>query len=302
MIVVVGASGTLGPLLIPLLVRHGEPVRVVTRDPESTGRKLSGVQIVGGDVTRSADALRAVQGARVVVSAITGFASPSGVRAVDVNGNRNLASAAAAAGVEQFVLLSVAHAAADHPIALFRAKFEAEQTIRASGVDWTIIRSSAYLETWLGLIGGPLMSTGKTLVFGSGRNPINFASAVDVARFVDLAIADPAMRGRVVDVPGPQNLTLDDLVRITEIASGRAGRVSHSPRAIMRLLSRALQPINGMRAGQIGAALVMDTRDMTMDGPAVRAAYPLIPMTTASIVAERLFGAQSAEVTRPLTT
>jgi len=302
MIVVAGASGTLGPLLIPLLVGRGEPVRVVTRDPAAAGRKLSGVELVAGDVTRPGEARRAVEGARVVVSAITGFASPAGLQAVDVEGNRTLADAAAAAGVEQLVLLSVAQASADHPMALFRAKFAAEQAVRASGVGWTMIRPAAYLETWLGLIGGPLVANGKTLVFGRGGNPINFVSALDVARFVDLAIADPSFRGKVVEVPGPENLTLDQLVEITGAASGRSGRVSHTPRTVMRLLSIALRPVNRMQAGQIGAALLMDTRDMTIDGPAVRAAYPSIPMTTAAVVAERLFGVHAGQLVQPTTT
>jgi hypothetical protein len=46
-----------------------------------------------------------------------------------------------------------------------------------------------------------------------------------------------------------------------------------------------------MRAGQVGTALFVDTRDMAFDGRAVRAAYPSIPMTTAATVAGRLFGA-----------
>lgn len=302
MIVVAGASGTLGPLLVPLLVGRGETVRVVTRDPDGAGRKLSGVELIGGDVTRVEDARRAVEGARVVVSAITGFASPAGLHGVDVEGNRILAHAAARAGVEQFVLLSVAQAAADHSMALFRAKFAAEQAVRASSVGWTMIRPTAYLETWLGLIGGPLVAKGKTLVFGRGRNPINFVSALDVAHFVDLAIADPSFRGKVVEVPGPENLTLDQLVEIIQTVYGRSGRVSHTPRAVMRLLSIALRPIDRTRAGQIAAALVMDTRDMTMDGLGVRAAYPSIPMTTAATVAERLFGATAERVVQPATT
>jgi len=297
MIVVAGASGTLGPLLVPLLVAHGEPVRVTTRNPAAVADKLSGAELMAGDVTRPDDARRAVEGARVVVSAITGFASPAGLEAVDVEGNRILAQAAAAAGVERFVLLSVAQASADHPMALFRAKFAAEQAVRASGLAWTMIRPSAYLETWLGLIGGPLVQTGKTIVFGRGRNPINFVSASDVARFVDLAITDESLRGRLINVPGPENLTLDRLVEISEHASGRTGRVTHTPRAAMRLLSVALRPLDRMRAGQIGAALYMDTHEMTMDGATDRAAYPTIPMTTAETVAKSLFGATAADVT-----
>ncbi len=132
MIVVAGATGTLGPLLVPLLVARGEPVRVVTRDPER-GRRFDGVEVVGADVCTPEGAREAVAGARVVISAITGFASPAGVRAVDERGNSLLASAAADAGVERFILVSVAQAAPDHPIELFRAKAAAEAAVRSSG-------------------------------------------------------------------------------------------------------------------------------------------------------------------------
>jgi uncharacterized protein YbjT (DUF2867 family) len=290
MIVVAGASGTLGRFLVPLLASRDEQIRVVTRDPAGASSAFAGVELMRGDVTQPEDARRAVAGARVVVSAITGFGSAAGVKAVDAEGNRTLVQAAAAAGVEQFVLLSVGGASADHPIPLFRAKFAAQEAVRASGMAWTIIRPSAYLETWLGIIGGPLVAQGKTLVFGRGENPINFISALDVARFVSVAISDPAMRGRVVDAVGPANLTLNQLVGITERASGRTGRVSHSPRAVMRLLSVALRPINGMRAGQVQAALAMDTRTMALDCEAAHPADATQPLGEAADVAARMFG------------
>ena len=289
MIVVVGASGTLGPLLVPLLVARGEAVRVVTRDPKGAAGRLTGVELMSGDVTRPDDARRAVEGARVVVSAITGFGSPGGVKAVDEDGNRTLAKAASTAGVEQFVLLSVGGASADHAIPLFRAKFAAEEAVRASGIAWTIIRPSAYLETWLGIIGGPLVSTDKTLVFGRGENPINFVSALDVARFVDRAVGDPTWRGQVVEVAGRENLSLNQLVEIVRRVSGRTGRISHTPRAAMRLLSVVLRPINRMRAGQIQAALVMDTTNMALDSHAAHSADPSIPLSEAADVAARMF-------------
>jgi uncharacterized protein YbjT (DUF2867 family) len=299
MIVVAGGTGTLGRSLIPLLTGEGLPVRVVTRDVNTAARVLPGVDAVAADVTRPDDARRAVAGADVVVSAITGFASPAGVEAVDAAGNRVLADVCRAARIRHFVLLSVMGAAADHPLALFRAKFAAEEAVRRSGVSATIIRPSPYLETWLGLVGSPLVSSGKTVVFGRGRNPINFVSALDVARFVELAICDPALVGQTIDVPGPENLTLEDLVAITRTASGSSGAVSHAPRAVLRFLSVALRPIQPMRAGQVATALAMDTHDMAVDGESVRSRFPTIPMTTAATVASTLFGRQGAEVDRP---
>ncbi|MDQ6682281.1 MAG: SDR family oxidoreductase [Chloroflexota bacterium] len=290
LIAVAGATGTLGPLLVAVLQARGLGVRVVTRNAAAARRKVPGLDVVEADIATRDEAIRALRGASVVVSAISGFASKGGVRAVDLEANRTLAGAARAVGVEHFVLLSVSGASADHPIELFRMKHAAEEAVRACGVPWTIIRPSAYLETWLGLVGGPLVEKGKTLVYGRGRNPINFVSAGDVARFVELAITDPSLRGRSIEVPGPQNLTLDELVVIVQRATGLTGKVSHAPTPIMRILSVALRPLDPMRAGQIATAVVMDSRDMTLDGASAREAYPSIPMTSAEEVAERLFG------------
>jgi uncharacterized protein YbjT (DUF2867 family) len=287
MIVVVGASGTLGRLLVARLGVRGEAVRAVARhlDRSSLPDDVDGLEL---DITSAEGAAAAVRGARVIVSAITGFASPEGVEGIDAEGNRHLAQAAAAEGVEHFVLLSVARAAADHPIPLFRAKWAAEQALQASGVPWTIVRPTAYLETWLGLVGAPLVTQGKTMVFGSGRNPINFVSARDVAAVVERVIVDPGYLGRVVDIPGPENLTLEELATVAGSAAGRRGRVSHLPRVAMRVLSIALRPVDATRAGQIATALVMDTRSMAVD-PATRS-IPDLPMTRAADVAGQLFG------------
>ncbi len=304
MIAVVGATGTLGPLLVAVLRSRAIPVRVITRNAAAARVRLAGVDVDEADIEEADiamrdQAIRALRGASVVVSAVSGFGSKGGVRMVDLEANRTLAGAARAVGVEHFVLLSVSGASADHPIELFRMKHAAEEAVRACGVPWTIIRPSAYLETWLGLVGGPLVEKGKTLVFGRGRNPINFVSASDVARFVELAITDPSLRGRSIEVPGPENLTADELVTIVQRVTGLTGRVSHAPTPIMRLLSVALRPLDPMRAGQIATAVVMDSLDMTVDGASVRAAYPSIPMTSAGEVAQRLFGARRQPMGRP---
>ena len=91
---------------------------------------------------------RAVDGADVVVSAVHGFAGPGGVSpaSVDRDGNRHLVDAAVRAGAT-VILMSVVGAAPDSPMELFRMKYAAEQHLRARGTPWTIVRSTAFLET-----------------------------------------------------------------------------------------------------------------------------------------------------------
>jgi len=261
MILVAGGTGTLGTVLTAGLLQRGTQVRVLTR----SGTELSDdVEGVVGDVRSPDDAARAVQGARAVVSVVTGFGPVRGIttRGVDLEGNRTLFAAAREAGIEHFVLLSVHEASPDHPIELFRMKYAAEQELRASGLAWTIVRPTAYLETWVRLLCGPLVEKGKTRVFGRGQNPINFVSVRDVARVVEQALLDPEQRGQAIEVAGPENLTMNAVVETFLAETGASGSVRHVPRAAMRAGSVVLRAFNPSLAALISAALVMDTRDM----------------------------------------
>ena len=299
MILIAGGTGTLGGHLLPLLSARGLDVRLFARHANTTGMADAvgdDVQLITGDVRDPAALRPALDGIDTVVSAITGFGGPGalGTRAVDRDGNLALIEAARQAGVRHVVLLSVHQAGPNHPIGLFRDKWAAEEALRSSGLDWTIVRPTAYLETWLGLVGGPLIATGRTRIFGRGRNPINFVAAGDVARFVDMAIVDPGLRGTALEVPGPENLTLDQLADVVESVSRRHGSRQHLPPIAMRLASAVMRRPNPVLAAQIHAARVMDQRDMSVDGLALRAAFPSIPSTTARDVAVRLFGSSTS--------
>jgi uncharacterized protein YbjT (DUF2867 family) len=281
-IIVAGGSGTLGTRLLALLGDRGLDLRILTRDPDKARSLVRNeVEIEPGDVTDAATLERAVAGARTVVSAITGFGPARDVsaRTVDWQGNANLIRAARAAGVEHFILLSVCQAAPDHPIELFRMKYRAEEELRASGLAWTIIRPTAYMETWVHVLGDPLLQTGSTRVFGRGENPINFVSADDVAGFVDLAVMDQAMRGATVDAGGPENLTMSQVVETFQAVTGARGKVSHVPLPMLRVMSSLMKPFNPTMAGLARASVVMDTRDMTLDASETRSRYPSVALT-----------------------
>jgi uncharacterized protein YbjT (DUF2867 family) len=298
MILIAGGTGTLGRRLAPLLTARGESVRVLARHAGAADTTPSGgrLEMVAGDI-RDPVALRAaLAGVDTVVSAVTGLGGRDalGTKKVDRDGNRGLIAAAREARVGQFVLLSVHQAGPSHPIELFQDKWAAEELLRASGLEWTIVRPTAYLETWLTLIGQPLVTTGRTRIFGTGHNAINFVSAADVARLVDLSCTDLGMRGTVVEAPGPMNLTLDQLAETVESVSGRVGVKQHLSPAMLRVAAAVTRLVNPVMSAQIRTAIVMNERDMTVDGPTIRARYPSIPMTTAAAVAAQLFGAREA--------
>ena len=281
MILVAGGTGTLGAHVVRLALAQGHAVRVLTRDPRRARALPAAVEVMTGDVREATNLAAAVNGCEAVVSAVHGFAGPGAVspEAIDRDANRALVRAAASAGVARFVLVSVFGAAPDHPMSLHRAKYAAEQAVRASGVSFTIVRSTAFLETWLALIGGPLATKGEALVFGPGLNPINLVSARDVAALVVLSLGDKALRNQLVEIGGPENLAFVTLAQCLIEASGKPGRIKHVPLKVLRAMSVLARPFFPAFARQARAAVVMNTNDMTYD-PSSRARFPSLPNTT----------------------
>ncbi|MEW6420552.1 MAG: SDR family oxidoreductase [Deinococcota bacterium] len=292
MILLAGGTGTLGRQVVRLLTARGLSVRVLTRDPaRAEPLQDAPVEVVSGDVRDPEAVARAMRGVRTVVSAVHGFTGtgPDNPRTVDDQGNLNLIRAAGRAAADHFVLISVQGAAADHPLELFRMKYQAEQDLRASGLPWTIIRPTAFMETWAKLVGEPLLRTGRTVIFGRGLNPINFVSAHDVARLVDLAVVDPALRGAVIEIGGPENLSFRQVVETFQQVTGRPGQVRQVPLPLLRMMAALMPRVNPTLGRQIRAAVVMDTADMSFFPHAGPAALPG-PLTSLSEVVRRDYG------------
>jgi uncharacterized protein YbjT (DUF2867 family) len=289
MILVAGGTGTLGTQVVRRLSDRGLDVRVLTREPTRAAHLPGTVQTLTGDLRDPAAVAAAVRGCATVISAVHGFVGPGkpSPEAIDRDANRALIQAAAAAGVRHLVLVSVQGAAPDHPMSLARAKHAAEQALQASGVQWTIIRPAAYLETWLAIIGAKLADKGQALVFGPGRNPINFVSADDVAAVVDLAVHDQSLRGELLEVAGPENLTFTQIAERLITASGTPGRTRHIPLPMLRAMSVLARPVSPVFARQAQAAVLMNTTDMTVDPAAIRSRLPAIPATTLDEVIRR---------------
>jgi uncharacterized protein YbjT (DUF2867 family) len=289
MILLAGGSGRLGRLLVDRLVQRGLPVRVLTREPvrgEYPGSEL--VTVIRGDVRDPQSLVRAAAGVDVVVSAVHGFAEPErdALAAVDRDGNAHLVEAAKAVSAE-FVLLSTVGAAADSAMELFRVKHAAEQHATASAVATTIVRATAFLELWTDLLSQTVGRSGRPLVFGRGENPINFVSVADVAALVERAIIDPATRGQIFEIGGPENLTFNQLAQALQAAAGRPGAPRHVPRPMLQLMASTIGRVKPELGRQARAALVMDRADLRFDATSIHEVYPDLPSTSLADVLAR---------------
>ncbi|MFI5274388.1 MAG: SDR family oxidoreductase [Ktedonobacterales bacterium] len=296
MILIVGASGRLGGIVARRLLAAGMPVRAMSRTPAKlTALRQLGADVVEGDLRDPGSLARACAGADAVLAAAHAFDSHGAnvPQTVDDAGNRQLIDAAHAAGAGHVVLTSIRGARPDHPVDLFRYKYAAEQHLRESGLSYTIVRPTAFMELWAEIIGEPIARRGKAMIFGRGTNPINFVSAEDVAQIAVLALTDPRARGQVIEIGGPRNLSLSQVVALVERATGRQAAKQHIPRAMMRVMRVLTQSVSPAFSRQIATGIVMDTQDMTFDPAPTLARYPMT-LTRMEDVVERLFGGGGA--------
>ena len=283
-VVVAGGTGRLGTIVVGALAARGVDVRVMTRERQRATH-LAGehVEVVLGDVRDPASTAAAVAGAKVVVSAVHGFAGPGGVSpaSVDRDGNIGLIEAARAAGAD-VVLMSIVGAAPDSPMELFRMKHAAEMALVASAVPATIVLATAFLELWIELLRRTAGRSDRPLVFGRGRNPINFVSVRDVAALVERVATDQATRGQTLEIGGPDNLTFDQLARMVAADRGDATSPRHLPRAVLRTMAVIVGRVRPELGRQARAALAMDHDDLSFDNTAVRTRFADLPCTSAA--------------------
>jgi NADH dehydrogenase len=246
MILVVGASGSLGRETSRQLLAAGQPVRALTRTPAHLAAlQQAGAEVVTGDLTDPPSLARACQGAQAVIAAAHALAgnSRNASEQVDDLGHRALIDAAQAAGVAHFVFISVMGAAPDHPIDFYRTKFAIETYLKASGLAYTILRPSAFMELHAHTFNGAgILQNGQTRQLGPGTKRRNFVAVRDVARLAVRALTDPALRGRTLDVGGPGNYTNNEVTALYGRLAGVTPKINRLPRGVARVLSLVLRP------------------------------------------------------------
>ena len=283
MILVVGATGTLGRKVTRLLLSGGSQVRAMTRIVANADKlKAMGARPVRGDLGDADSIEFAVRGVRAVVAAAHGMLGrgDGASELIDDAGHRMLIDAAKNAGVEHFVYTSAMGASLDHPIDFWRTKAGVEQYLVDSGMAYTIIRPTAFMDMHAyQLIGKPVTEGKRVMLFGKGRNPRNFVAAEDVAKAVNGALQVPALRGQTIDIGGPENLSGHQVIETFERVSGRKAKVTHLPLGLLRSLSRAVRPLHPGISRVIRFGVIAETTDQTFDPSQLTSRIP-ITLTT----------------------
>lgn len=237
MILVCGATGMVGSEICRILASKGLPFRALVRettDPAKLERLEGyGAELVRGDLRDPASLAAACQGVETVICTVSAmpFSYQPGVndvQTVDVEGAANLIDAAKAAGVQHFIYTSFS-GNLDLDFPLCQAKRAAEQRLKESGLVYTILRPTDFMQVWLTPAVGFDAINGKATIYGTGDQPISWISYKDVAQFAVESLENPAARNCVLELGGPEALSPHQAIKLFEEITGRTFEVTHVP-------------------------------------------------------------------------
>jgi uncharacterized protein YbjT (DUF2867 family) len=234
----IGGTGLIGSKSVAILRQGGH--EVVAASPNS------GVNTITGEGLKEA-----VAGAQVVIDLANSpsFEDKAVLEFFQTSG-RNLLAADAAAGVRHHVALSIVGTDRTPDNGYFRAKVAQEKLIEASGIPYTIIRSTQFLE-FLRAIAGESADGNMVRISPGLFQPI---ASDDVAAFVaDVALAAP--RNGIVEIAGPERAPFNEIVARYLKAVGDPRQVVRDPEARYwggRVEEHSLVPLGEARLGRIG--------------------------------------------------
>jgi uncharacterized protein YbjT (DUF2867 family) len=237
-ILVIGGTGLIGSKTVPILRSGGH--EVVAASPKS-----------GVDTMTGAGLKEAMAGTQVVIDLANSpsFEDKAVLEFFETSG-RNLFAAETAAGVRHHVALSIVGTDRTPDNGYFRAKVAQEKLVTGSGIPYTIIRSTQFLE----FLGGIVASSANGNVVRISPGLFQPIAADDVAaRVAEVAVAEP--RNGIVEIAGPECAPFDEIVARYMKAVGDEREVIRDPEAKYfggLVEERSLVPLGEAKLGQIG--------------------------------------------------
>lgn len=270
-ILVVGATGMLGSEICQQLTTAGKTVKALVRDSSDVAKvsklKSLGVETIQGDVRDRASLDKACQGVTTVISTVSSmpFSYQPGVndiQSTDLDGVTNLIEAAKANDVSQFIYTSIS-GNIDLDFPLNKAKREIEQRLRESGLVYTILQPSFFMEVWLSPAVGFDPTNAKAAIYGNGQNPISWIAVQDVAKFAVASLDHPAAQNATLELGGPEAISPLQVIDLFEKASGHSFDVQFVPEeALEAQQSAATDPMQQSFSGIMRCYAAGDKMDM----------------------------------------
>lgn len=231
-VLILGATGTAGRAAARAVAARGHDPLLVLR-PGAQRDGLPDAEIAEAEITGYAQTIATHRPDAIVSCIASRTGAPDDARAIDRDANSAALAAAKEAGTAQFILLS-AICVQKPKLAFQRAKLEFEAELQASGLDWSIVRPTAFFKSLSGQV--ERVRAGKPfLVFGDGTlTACKPLSDDDLGAYIADCLTAPEKRNRVLPIGGPgPALTPADQAEILSHLLGRNVPLRRVPVALL---------------------------------------------------------------------
>ena len=213
MILVIGATGKIGKDVVMGLRAKREQVRAMVRDTEKAPvAREPGVEYVMGDLERPESVVAALQGVEKAF-----LLSPEDPQMPELHAK--FAAAAKDAGVRHLVRLSILPANPDAPLPLAKWHGEADRSVMESGVPYTILRPSYFMQNTLG--GAATVASDGALYSVMGDGKVGHIDTRDIADVAVAVLTSEGHEGQSYILTGPEALTMAEVAARLSAALGR---------------------------------------------------------------------------------
>jgi uncharacterized protein YbjT (DUF2867 family) len=293
MILLTGATGTVGSALLRRLTGRGETVRCLVRSPRRLGDQRVRVQIALGDLADPLSFRHALRGVDTVIHLAASIRDQPSGSIEELNGMATwrLVRAAERAGVRRFVLFSAMGASSRHAARFFRAKALAERAVVESSIPYTIFAPSIVYtpgDPWLTLL-ERLSLLPAMPVPGAGRALFQPIWAEDVSECVLGALERNGDAAERFELAGPDTLSQTAIVALALRSFGRRRPLVPIPQPVVRRTLNAIELVAGPTAfATAEEAGLMDFSMTTPRGTADAEALGLRPKPMAAVLTPRV--------------
>ena len=247
LVLVTGATGFVGRLVVRELQDHHHRVRCLVHTP-GRDRLFSdrSVEVQYGSVTDPAALAETFYNVEVVIH-LVGIIRQGRRRSFDQINRQGVANVVAAAketGVKHFIEVSAIGATNNSTYPYLYSKWRGEQEVANSGLPYTILRSSIMFgegDEFLNVMAGLVRVSPLVPVAGSGRNRFQPIAAADVARCVVLAVDREDLKGKTIEIGGPQQLSYNEIIGAVARTLGKRRLYFHLPVWLMYLATSVVQ-------------------------------------------------------------
>ena len=210
MILVTGATGTVGREVVAQLLVAGEKVRALTRNP-SRAQLDEQVELVAGDFNQPETLAKAVEGVESIFS--LAFGPQLAIQ------EASLAQAGQKAGARHIVKLSALRPGGEARSAIATWHLASERAIQNMDIAWTFVQPGAFMSNALNWRDS-IKRQGKVFSnYGDGK--VAYIHPRDIAAVAVRALTEPGHEGKAYQVTGPEALSVGEVVQFLSEAAGR---------------------------------------------------------------------------------